>query len=84
MLLQETDTQSDQPSLLRGQTGSETEAQFVQVFQQADSDLTGMISRQVRHAFHCLPAYEAAHSPAYHIPELTELILLGWPIKIYV
>lgn len=84
VMLQEIDTQSNQPSLLRGQTGSETEAQFVQVFQQADSDLTGMISRQVSHAFYYSPAYKAAHSPCYHVQELTELTLLGWPIKISV
>jgi len=63
VLLQETDTQSYKPSLLRGQTSSETEAQLVQVFQHADSDLTGMISRQVSHACYCSPAYKAAHSP---------------------
>ncbi|KAL0046239.1 hypothetical protein WJX82_006588 [Trebouxia sp. C0006] len=55
---QEIDTQSNQPSLLRGQTGSETEAQFVQVFQQADSDLTGMISRQDFKI--CLQSHELA------------------------
>ncbi|DBA84597.1 TPA: radial spoke protein [Trebouxia sp. C0005] len=58
VLLQETDTQTDQPSLLRGQTRSETEAHFVQVFQSADSDLTGMISRQDFKA--CLQSHELA------------------------
>ena len=80
VLLQETDTQTDQPSLLRGQTRSETEAHFVQVFQSADSDLTGMISRQVSHASHCSPACKAAQ-PSYHIQELTEQSLLGRPIR---
>jgi len=77
VLLQETDTQTDQPGLLRGQTRSETEAHFVQVFQNADADLTGVISRQVSHASHCSPACKAAHSPSYHIQELTEQSLLG-------
>ena len=82
VMLQEIDTQSNQPSLLRGQTGSETEAQFVQVFQQADSDLTGMISRQVRHVLYCSPAYKAAHLPSYHIQEVTEQSLLCYPMII--
>ena len=82
VLLQEIDTQSDQPSLLRGQTGSETEAHFVQVIQQADSDLTGMISRQVRHVLYCSPAYKAAHLPSYHIQEVTEQSLLCYPMII--
>ncbi|DBA98801.1 TPA: radial spoke protein [Trebouxia sp. C0004] len=55
---QETETQSDQPSLLRGQTRSETEAHFVQVFQNADSDLAGMISRQDFKV--CLQSHELA------------------------
>ena len=47
LLLQDLPTQSVQPSLLRGQTSSEAEEQFLQAFQHADPDNAGSVSRQV-------------------------------------
>ena len=67
MVQQETDRQSGLPSLLRGQTSSEVEAQFVQACQHADSAGSGLISRQVSLASHC-----SIHNQTYRSPIVSQ------------